>query len=123
MLHQVYDELQTSPDVLNSAQKELNAYTDSIEGHTKKFTNAVQEMWSETLDTDVIKWFIDLGTAAVNMTTKLGGVIPVATSVGAALASLVKNVGREKCYPSNMPTRICSLSKGLSLEIRPMLIG
>lgn len=116
LLKQAYEEVQ---DASGSAQKELDTYLESTEAHLKKLTNSVQEMWDTTLNSDFLNFFIDLGTIVTNLTTKAGGLIPVASAFVGIIGSLAKNVGGENCYPSrNMPTCICSSSKGLGLNIQ-----
>ena len=55
-----------------SALKENEKYLNSIQGRIDLFTNAVQTMWSNALDDDVIKWFVNLGTQLVKIIDKLG---------------------------------------------------
>ena len=55
-----------------SALKENEKYLNSIQGRIDLFTNAVQTMWSNTLDSNVIKWFVDLGTKIVKIIDDLG---------------------------------------------------
>ena len=55
-----------------SALAENEKYLDSIQGKIDKFNNAVQTMWSNTLDDEVVKLFVDLGTIFVNWITDLG---------------------------------------------------
>ena len=55
-----------------SAVKELETYLDSIQGKTQQFTNSVQTMWMNLLDSEVIKFFVDLGTKLVNLGDKIG---------------------------------------------------
>jgi len=50
-----------------SAQKELNTYLDSIEGRVSIFTNSVQTMWMNAMNTEAIKWFVDKGTQLVQI--------------------------------------------------------
>lgn len=55
-----------------SALKENEKYLDSIQGKLDQFNNAVQTMWSNTLDSGVIKAIVDLGTGLVKIVDKLG---------------------------------------------------
>lgn len=115
LLKQAYEEVQ---DASGSAQKELDTYLESTEAHLKKLTNSVQEMWDTTLNSDFLNFFIDLGTIITNLTTKAGGLIPVASAFVGLIGSLAKNVGGENRYPSwNMPTHISSLFKEKSLSM------
>jgi DNA repair exonuclease SbcCD ATPase subunit len=55
-----------------SALKELDTYLDSIQGKMQQFTNSVQTMWMNILDSEVVKWFVDRGTDLVNLADQLG---------------------------------------------------
>lgn len=55
-----------------SAIRENEVYLDSIQGKIDQFTNAVQTMWSNTLDDSWIKGFVELGTEIVKVIDKIG---------------------------------------------------
>ena len=55
-----------------SALRENEKYLDSIQGKIDQFNNAVQTMWSNTLDSGVVKLIVDLGTGLVKIVDKLG---------------------------------------------------
>lgn len=55
-----------------SALQENEKYLDSIQGRIDLFNNSVQTMWQNTLDDEVIKWFIDLGTTLIKVVDYLG---------------------------------------------------
>ena len=55
-----------------SALKENEAFLDSIQGRINTFNNAVQTMWMNLLDSDVIKFIVDIGTGIVNLITQFG---------------------------------------------------
>ena len=68
-----------SPDILReayessafesegSAQDELNAYLDSIEGRIQLFQNRLQEFWYDLIDSDLVKQVVDAGTELINI--------------------------------------------------------
>ena len=101
MLRSVYED---SQDSAGSAQEELDAYLDSIEGRLTKLTNSVQEFWATFIDTDVVKGAIDLLTNLMNLLTDivdtLGSVGTVATAVigGFAIKASAKGGGRAKIF-------------------------
>jgi hypothetical protein len=67
-------------DALNSsgsALKENENQLDSIQGRITLFTNSVQTMWMNLLNTDVIKGIVDLGTGLVKLLDTIG-LIPTA---------------------------------------------
>ena len=55
-----------------SALKENEKYLDSIQGKIDQFNNAVQTLWSNTLDSDVVKFLVDLATKLVKIVDAIG---------------------------------------------------
>ncbi len=64
--------IEASANSAGSALRENEVYLDSIQGRIDLFTNSVQTMWQNTLDSDVIKWFVDLGTTLIKVVDTLG---------------------------------------------------
>ena len=60
-----------------SAAQELDTYMDSIQGHIDQFNNALQTLWMNLLDSDAIKWVVDLGTRMLKLVDTIG-LIPTA---------------------------------------------
>lgn len=81
--------IETSADSAGSALKENERYLDSIQGKIDQFNNAMQAMWSDTLDSDVVKGFVALGTELIKIIDKIG----LLNSLLIALAtySMIKN--------------------------------
>ena len=50
-----------------SAMKENSKYLDSIQGKMANFDSAFEQLSQSVMSSDLIKWFIDLGTAIVNI--------------------------------------------------------
>lgn len=77
-----------------SAENELNAYLDSVEGKLQQFNNQAQELATSMFDSDMLKGFIDFGTSAVDVFTKLtdtfGGLQSV---VGAVMGIFAQKSG------------------------------
>lgn len=61
----VEEVIETSMNSSGSAIAENEKWLDSIEGKTYQFTNALQTMWNNMLDSEMIKGFIDFGTDAI----------------------------------------------------------
>lgn len=59
-------------DANGSAQKELGIYMDSIQGKLKQLSNSTQTMWTHFMDSDVLKFFIDVANVVVKLTDKIG---------------------------------------------------
>lgn len=66
------DAYEAASNAEGSAAKELNTYLSSIEGRVSQFNNAVQAMWNDTLNSDVVKFFVDLGTKLVKLVDAVG---------------------------------------------------
>jgi chromosome segregation ATPase len=68
-----------------SALAENEKYLDSIQGRIDLFNNSVQTMWNNTLDSDVVKFFVDAGTGAIKLIDNLGVIKTLFTAIGAIL--------------------------------------
>jgi hypothetical protein len=73
-----------------SALKENEKYLDSIQGKIDQFNNAVQTLWSNTLNSDVVKFFVDLATKLVKVVDAVG---PLNIALVGLVAFLEKNYG------------------------------
>ena len=72
-----------------SALRENEKYLDSIQGRIDLFTNAIQTMWKNTLDSDVVKWFVNLGTEIIKIIDALGLIPSILIAISAI--SMIKN--------------------------------
>lgn len=61
------DATATALDSQGSAMKENSKYLDSIQGKMATFNSAFEQLSQSVMSSDLIKWFIDLGTAIVNI--------------------------------------------------------
>lgn len=59
-------------DAEGSAMAENEKQLNSIQGRITLFNNAVQTMWKNTLNSDAVKFFVNLGTSIVKVTDKVG---------------------------------------------------
>lgn len=59
-------------DANGSAQKELGIYMDSIQGKLEQLSNSAQTMWMNFMNSDVLKFFIDVANVVVKLTDKIG---------------------------------------------------
>ena len=55
-----------------SALKENETYLDSIQGRIDLFNNSVQTMWMNFLDSEAVKFIINIGTGVVGLIDKFG---------------------------------------------------
>lgn len=91
----------TAAESAGSATKENETYLDSINGKISQFTTAFEKLSKDVLDSDLIKFFIELATHIANLADEAVklvdniGLIPTAIGgIGAALGvSLIKNKG------------------------------
>lgn len=86
----VEDVIETSTKSQGSAMAENAKWLDSIEGKTYQFTNALETMWSNMIDSDTVKDFIDFGTDMIQFLDTVPGKI---TAIVAALAGVAKFKG------------------------------
>ena len=68
-----------------SALAENEKYLDSIQGRIDLFNNAVQTMWSNTLDDEVIKDIVNLGTELIKIIDSLGLIKTLVITIGTYL--------------------------------------
>lgn len=77
---------ETAMDAQGSAEAENEKYLNSIQGKVDQFTNALQTMWTNWVDSSVIKFVVDLGTGLVQLADKIGIVGTAIAALGAKLA-------------------------------------
>lgn len=61
------DAFESANEATGSAMTENEKYLDSIQGRLDLFTNAVQTMWNDTLNSDFLKFIINAGTALIQL--------------------------------------------------------
>lgn len=85
------EELKAAYEDANNAQgsalKENEKYLNSIQGKLDQLTNAVQTMWKNALDDDVVKFFVELVTNLVKILDTLG---PIKTLIAGIAVYLNK---------------------------------
>lgn len=95
------DAAKTAAESAGSATKENETYLDSINGKISQFTAAFEKLSKDVLDSDLIKFFIELATHIANLADEAVklvdnfGLIPTAlTGISTGLiTSLIKNKG------------------------------
>ena len=82
---QNWDVVADTIDKANNSQGEAlegnEMYMNSIGGKITQLKSAWQELATTTFNSDFIKGFVDIGTAVVKLTTNIGGLAPVLTTV------------------------------------------
>ena len=64
--------IETSASSSGSALEENEKYLDSIDGKVQKLTNSMETLWMNTLDSELIKVFLELANAIVVVVNKVG---------------------------------------------------
>ena len=96
-----------SQNAAGSAERENQKYMESIQGHLDVLTNKWQEMWDSAINAEFINFFIDAGSAVLDLVNNVG-LLPSALAVfgtGLGITKAFKGNGRPKCRVSkiNMP--------------------
>lgn len=82
----VEDVIQASSNSAGSALKENSKYMDSIQGRVDRFTNSLQTMWMNALNSDAVKIIVDVGNGLINIIDKLGLINTLAGAIAAKFA-------------------------------------
>lgn len=98
-IQKAYADIQNSA---GSAMQEQERWMESLEAKTSQFEVAFQLLYNTVLDSDIPKFFVDLGTKGISALDALidkFGVLGTAGVIGGGILG-TKNAGRVKCYPS-----------------------
>lgn len=87
--------VQSATDSMGSAAIENEKYLDSISGKVSQFESAVEQLSATVVDSDLVKFFVDLGTTGVKAIDGIvNALTPLGTlAAGAGLFAGIKNVG------------------------------
>jgi TP901 family phage tail tape measure protein len=66
------DAFEDANNAQGSALKENEKYLDSIQGKVDQFTNSVQTMWNNAIDSGLVKDVVEFGTEIINVVDDLG---------------------------------------------------
>lgn len=88
-LRSVYES--SANDYQGSAQQELDKYLDSITAKLQKFTNEVHSFWTGLIDSNVVKFFIDLGAELLKLVNTFGQLKTAIVAISAIITT--KNLG------------------------------
>ena len=75
--------IETSANSAGSALKENERYLDSIQGRIDQFNNSLQAMWSDTLDSDMVKGIVAFGTEIIKVIDNIGLLGSALIAIGA----------------------------------------
>lgn len=78
-----------------SAEAENEKYMNSIQGKIDQFTNSLQTMWKNAIDSDFVKFIVGLGTSIVRLVDQIGMIPSVLAGIVAfkGFSSLIKHFG------------------------------
>jgi TP901 family phage tail tape measure protein len=79
------DSFESANKAAGSAWEENEKYLDSFQGRLDLFNNAIQTMWNNTLNDDLVKGIIDVGTALVKWVDNLGLIKTLFIAIGAIM--------------------------------------
>lgn len=83
---QIQKALEATLNAEGSAMEEQKRWMDSLEAKTQQFDAAFQSLSSTVLDSNLLKWFVDLGTSGVQaldyIIDKIGIIKPLLLGVG-----------------------------------------
>jgi TP901 family phage tail tape measure protein len=68
----VEDSVLSATNSMGSALKEQEVFINSVQGRLNILSSAWQKLAQNTVDSDTLKWFIDFGTATVELVDELG---------------------------------------------------
>ena len=88
-IDELEDVYKTAEDAAGSAEKEELNFEKSIQYSLSRIQASAQEWANNLISSDIIKWFVDLGNAIVNVSTKFGSLTTVIA--GAGIFAGVKN--------------------------------
>ena len=92
--------IQSATDSMGSAAVENEKYLDSISGKVSQFNSAVEQLSKTVIESDTVKFFVDLGTTGVkSIDSIVNALTPLGTllTAGGLFAGL-KNIGGAKMY-------------------------
>lgn len=87
----VEDVITTSADSAGSALLENEKYLSSIQGRIDLFNNSVQTMWMNFIDSDVVKFIVDVGTGLIKLVDTIGIIPSALAGVALYFTAIKKN--------------------------------
>lgn len=109
------DAFESANNAAGSAWTENEKYLDSIQGKMDLFTNSVQTMWTNAMDSEVIKFFVDFGRVLIEIVDNIGllKTILIGIATYAGVKHFKKGLLSELFSPDNMFGNIESVTTHL----------
>ena len=104
----VEDAIEASANSVGSAMRENERWLDSIAGRMSQFNDAVQTLWKNVLNDDIVKFVIEIGTGLVKILDFLG---PIKVFVAAIMTYFSK-----KYHVLDFDSIVASLTKVADLS-------
>lgn len=104
----VEDAIEASANSVGSAMRENERWLDSIAGRMSQFNDAVQTLWKNVLNDDIVKFVIEIGTGLVKILDQLG---PIKVFVAAIMTYFSK-----KYHVLDFDSIVASLTKVADLS-------
>ena len=79
----VEDAVESAKNSIGSADEENEKYINSIQGKLENLESATQKLSKTLIDSDLVKFFVDLGTTGVKA---IDGIVNALTPLGTAAA-------------------------------------
>ena len=71
-----------------SAEAENEKYMNSIQGRIDQFTNALQTMWKNAIDSNFVKFIVSVGTGLVKVVNWLGMIPTILGTISGAMSAI-----------------------------------
>lgn len=99
---QVQKALEATMNAEGSAMQEQERWLGSLEAKTQQFEASFQSLSNTLIDSDILKFFVDLGTTGVNaINAIISAITPLGTlgviGGGVGITKFIKNFGRTHC--------------------------
>lgn len=104
--------VQSATNSMGSAEAENRTYLDSINGKLAQFENAVEQLSTTLMSSGIVKFFVELGTGAVNAINGIVNAITPLGTLGAITGGILssKDIGK---------TCKCTISEYYCFEYAP----
>lgn len=115
ILKNAYEDAQNAE---GSAWRENEKYLNSIQGRIDLFTNSVQTMWSNAINDDVVKWFIDFGKTLVDLVNDIGLIRTAFIALGTYLNMKYLKIDFSKFFNVGNIKKIPSILKSVTQSVK-----
>jgi TP901 family phage tail tape measure protein len=110
--------LENSINAGNSALEEQEKYLESIQAKSRQFSETVVGLWNNTINSDTIKFLIDVATGIVNIVDRIG-ILNIALLTTVGYFSLIKGMSLTSMITSIIDgvTKLSGVVTGLNLTL------